>query len=67
MRNFSDAFVEDYLDFAGNAALASVGAYQLETVGVHLFERVDGDYFTILGLPLMPLLAYLRENGFVAG
>ena len=52
---------------AGRAALASVGGYQLEGVGVHLFERVEGDYFTILGLPLLPLLAFLREKGFVAG
>ena len=51
----------------GDAALASVGAYQLEGLGVHLFERVDGDYFTILGLPLLPLLAYLRQNKFVDG
>jgi septum formation protein len=67
MRNFSDAFLNDYLDMAGGAALASVGAYQLEGAGVHLFERVDGDYFTILGLPLLPLLAFLREKGFIAG
>ncbi|HZQ13022.1 MAG TPA: Maf family protein [Pseudolabrys sp.] len=66
MRDFSDAFVDDYLDMAGGTALASVGAYQLEGLGVHLFERVDGDYFTILGLPLLPLLAFLRKNGFVA-
>jgi septum formation protein len=67
MRNFSDAFLDDYLDMAGGAALASVGGYQLEGIGVHLFEQVDGDYFTILGLPLLPLLAFLREKGFVAG
>jgi septum formation protein len=67
MRNFSDAFLNDYLDMAGGAALASVGGYQLEGIGVHLFEQVDGDYFTILGLPLLPLLAFLREKGFVAG
>ncbi|MGA2568300.1 MAG: Maf family protein [Pseudolabrys sp.] len=67
MRNVSDRFLEDYLDMAGAAALASVGAYQLEGIGIHLFERVDGDYFTILGLPLLPLLAYLRENGFIDG
>ena len=67
MRNFSDRFLEDYLDMAGDAALASVGAYQLEGIGIHLFERVEGDYFTILGLPLLPLLAYLRQNGFVDG
>jgi septum formation protein len=67
MRDFSDAFLDDYLDMAGGAALASVGGYQLEGIGVHLFEQVDGDYFTILGLPLLPLLAFLREKGFVAG
>ena len=67
MRDFSDRFLDDYLDMAGDAALASVGAYQLETVGVHLFEGVDGDYFTILGLPLLPLLDFLRQNKFVAG
>jgi len=67
MRDFSDGFLDDYLDMAGPAALASVGGYQLEAIGVHLFERVDGDYFTILGLPLLPLLAFLRENGFVSG
>ena len=67
MRSVSDRFLEDYLDMAGDAALASVGAYQLEGIGIHLFERVEGDYFTILGLPLLPLLAYLRQNGFVDG
>jgi septum formation protein len=67
MRDFSDRFLDDYLVLAGEAALASVGAYQLESVGVHLFERVDGDYFTILGLPLLPLLDFLRREGFVAG
>jgi septum formation protein len=67
MRDFSDAFLDDYLGLAGGAALTSVGGYQLEGVGVHLFERVDGDYFTILGLPLLPLLAFLREKGLVAG
>ena len=67
MRDFSDRFLEDYLDMAGDTALASVGGYQLEGIGIHLFERVEGDYFTILGLPLLPLLAYLRTNGFVDG
>jgi septum formation protein len=67
MRGFSDQFLADYLAMAGDAALMSVGGYQLEGIGVHLFERVEGDYFTILGLPLLPLLAFLRENGFVAG
>jgi len=67
MRDISDRFIEDYLDMAGDLALASVGAYQLEGIGVHLFDRVEGDYFTILGLPLLPLLAYLRSVGFVDG
>jgi septum formation protein len=67
MRDFSDRFLDDYLDMVGEAALASVGGYQLEGIGIHLFERVEGDYFTILGLPLVPLLAFMRENGFVDG
>ncbi len=67
MRNFSDRFLSDYLDMAGDSAMNSVGGYQLEGIGIHLFERVEGDYFTILGLPLLPLLAFLRENGFVDG
>lgn len=65
MRNFGDHYLENYLDMAGDAALKSVGGYQLEGIGIHLFERVEGDYFTILGLPLMPLLAYLRLNKFI--
>lgn len=65
MRQFSDAFLEDYLDRGGDALLASVGAYQLEGLGAHLFERVEGDYFSVLGLPLLPLLAFLREQGAV--
>ena len=67
MRDFSDDFLDTYLELAGKAVLTSVGGYQLEGIGVHLFERVDGDYFTILGLPLLPLLDFLRQNGFVAG
>jgi len=67
MRNVSDRFIEDYLDMAGDTALASVGAYQLEGIGIHLFERVEGDYFTILGLPLLLLLAYLRQNKLIDG
>jgi septum formation protein len=67
MRDFSDRFLDDYLDMAGDTALASVGGYQLEGIGIHLFEKVEGDYFTILGLPLLPLLAYLRKSGFVDG
>ena len=67
MRDISDRFIDDYLDMAGDAALASVGAYQLEGIGIHLFERIHGDYFTILGLPLLPLLDYLRQNKFIDG
>jgi|SRR6478752_3805558 nucleoside triphosphate pyrophosphatase len=67
MRDFSDRFLNDYLDMAGDAATSSVGAYQLEGIGIHLFERVDGDFFTILGLPLLPLLGFLRQNKFLDG
>jgi septum formation protein len=63
MRAFSDAFLEDYLARAGEEVLTSVGAYQLEGVGAQLFERVEGDYFSILGLQLLPLLTFLREQG----
>ena len=66
MRAFSDAFLESYLDTVGDAALASVGGYQLEAAGIQLFERVEGDHFTVLGLPLLPLLAYLRQAGLLA-
>lgn len=65
MRPFSDAFLEDYLDRAGEGAFASVGAYQLEGLGAQLFSKIEGDYFSILGLPLLPLLAQLREHGIV--
>jgi septum formation protein len=63
MRKLSDAAIERYLDTAAEAVTTSVGAYQLESVGVHLFERIEGDHFTILGLPLLPLLAALRDIG----
>lgn len=63
MRAFSDAFLDDYIARAGDATLHSVGAYQLEGFGAQLFERVEGDYFSVLGLPLLPLLAFLREHG----
>lgn len=66
MRNFSDRFVESYLDTAGDSAFGSVGGYQVETVGIHLFEKISGDYFTILGLPLLPLLEFLRASGMAA-
>jgi septum formation protein len=63
MRNFNEAFVDAYLARAGDEVLTSVGAYQLEALGAHLFSRVDGDYFTILGLPLLPLLSFLAGHG----
>jgi septum formation protein len=66
MRTFSDEFLERYLDVVGPAALASVGGYQLEAAGIHLFERIEGDHFTILGVPLLPLLAYLRSEQLIA-
>lgn len=63
MRNFSEAFLDDYLDRVGDEVLHSVGAYQLEGLGAQLFQRVEGDFFTILGLPLLPLLGFLRVHG----
>ncbi len=63
MRPFTEAFLDAYLARAGEAVTASVGAYQLEGLGAHLFSRVDGDYFTILGLPLLPLLSFLAGHG----
>ncbi|MFD1332325.1 Maf family protein [Methylopila musalis] len=66
MRTLSPAFIEAYLDAAGEGARLSVGGYQFEGVGAHLFEAVDGDFFTILGLPLLPLLAALRRAGAIA-
>jgi septum formation protein len=63
MRRFSDAFLDAYMQQAGEAVLSSVGAYQLEGLGAQLFMLVEGDHFTILGLPLLALLDFLRENG----
>lgn len=66
MRSFSPEFLEAYLDAAGANVTASVGAYQLEGTGIHLFEKIEGDHFTILGLPLPPLLEHLRHEGVLA-
>ena len=62
MRQLGVAEINAYLEQAGEAVTSSVGAYQLEGLGVHLFERIEGDHFTILGLPLLPLLAFLRRE-----
>ena len=61
---FDDAFIERYLERAGPAALESLGAYRLEGLGMQLFSDIEGDFFAILGLPLLPLLAFLRRNGW---
>lgn len=65
MRPFSEAFVDGYLDRIGDVAFQSVGAYQIEGLGVQLFESIRGDVFTIMGMPLLPLLAFLRSRGVV--
>jgi septum formation protein len=63
MRPLTDSFLDAYLARAGEAVCASVGAYQLEGLGAHLFSRIEGDYFTVLGLPLLPLLVFLADHG----
>jgi septum formation protein len=65
MRPLDGAAIRAYLDAAREAVTTSVGAYQLEGLGVHLFERIEGDHFTILGLPLLPLLEFLRSEGLL--
>lgn len=67
MREFSMAFLDAYLAAEGESVLGSVGAYRLEARGVHLFERVDGEHSAILGLPLLPLLGFLRGQGVLVG
>jgi septum formation protein len=67
MRKLTPAFVGQYLAAAGEAALSSVGAYQIESLGIQLFEKIEGDYFTVLGLPLLPLLDTLRREGAIEG
>ena len=66
MRGMTEDELSVYLDVAGDVVTTSVGAYQLEGLGIHLFERIEGDHFTILGLPLLPLLAFLRHERLVA-
>ena len=67
MRKLSPEFIGRYLAAAGEDVLSSVGAYQLESLGIQLFEKIDGDYFSILGLPLLPLLDTLRREGVIEG
>ena len=63
MRDFSDAFLDAYLAAEGDALPTTVGAYRLEGRGVHLFDRIEGEHSAILGLPLLPLLSFLRDDG----
>ncbi|MEM9226086.1 MAG: Maf family protein [Pseudomonadota bacterium] len=65
VRNLSEPFIETYVAQCGEALLSTVGAYQLEARGAQLFARIEGDYFSILGLPLLPLLDYLRTRGVI--
>ncbi len=67
MRKLSPEFIGHYLAAAGEAVLGSVGAYQIESLGIQLFEKIDGDFFSILGLPLLPLLDTLRREGVIEG
>ena len=66
VRAFTDAFLESYLDAEGETILACVGCYRLEGMGAQLFERIEGSHFTVMGLPLLPLLAWLRERDVIA-
>ena len=66
MRFLSDRFIESYLDEAGESVSTTVGGYQLEKLGIQLFERIEGDHFTILGMPLFALLGFLRREGRLA-
>ncbi len=65
MRNFSDDFLDWYLDMAGENVLKSVGCYQIEGPGIQLFEKVEGDWFTIIGLPILPFLDWLRQRNIL--
>ena len=66
MRNFSDGFLDEYLGQEGDALLHTVGGYRLEGRGAQLFERIEGDFFSILGLPLLPLLSWLRDRSAIS-
>ena len=66
MRTFTDQFLESYLDTSQNDVLSSVGAYKLEGFGIQLFEDIEGDYFTILGFPLLRLLKFLRSKNIIS-
>ncbi|MDA8853610.1 Maf family nucleotide pyrophosphatase [Amylibacter sp.] len=65
MREFSDEFLEEYIENSGNIILSSVGCYLLEEKGVNLFNRIQGDYFTVLGFPLLEVLDFLRKRGLI--
>jgi septum formation protein len=65
MRAFSDSFLETYLDAIGERAFESVGSYQVEGRGAQLFERIEGDHFSILGMPVLPLMQWLRDRGTI--
>jgi len=65
VRQFSEAFLDDYLAREGEAVLGSAGGYRIEGLGAQLFDRVEGSHFAVLGMPLLPLLAFLRERGVI--
>lgn len=65
VRPFSEGFIDGYIDKMGDTIMATVGGYELEGLGAQLFSRIEGDYFTILGMPLLPLLGFLRGHGVV--
>ncbi len=66
MRPLDEVYIESYLDAAGPAVLETVGAYRLEGLGVQLFDTIEGNHFTVLGMPLLPVLRFLRANSIIA-
>jgi septum formation protein len=66
MRELTDSFLDEYIEALGGDVLSSVGGYKLEGRGIQLFASISGDYFTILGLPILPLLQYLRDVGEIS-